>query len=89
MTTANYAIAENITQFLIQTNGSALKDWRGKMSKKDQLKLFGHYFGKGTIYIDATAEDVTHTIKVCFGTDYDHTACMKWDGTFLYNNRGV
>lgn len=88
MTTANYAIAENITALLMEQKGStnACVTIKG-MSKKDQLATFGRYFGKGLIYIDGTNETVTHAVKVGFGMDWDYTTQIRFDGTVVFNNR--
>jgi hypothetical protein len=34
--------------------------------------------GKGTLYIDGTAETVEHWAKSCFGLDGDCTVSFKW-----------
>ena len=82
----DYTKAEAIATFLIEQKGSVLASWAGKLSKKDQLNIFGRYFGKGTIAINGENETVTHIIKVAFGQDASWTAQIKFDGTIVFIN---
>jgi hypothetical protein len=54
-----------------------LGSWVGRMSYSEQRATLGRVLGKGLIRIDGAAERVTHTRKVCFGTDIETTA-FNW-----------
>lgn len=73
-----FTVAENLAIFLIDNVGSVLGQWQGRMSAKDQRGLFGQFLGKGKITIDGGDEILKHTIKVCFGQDWDDTFNKKW-----------
>lgn len=83
----NHQLAEKLTALLLDREGSIFGCWIGKMSKKEQLDLFGRYFGKGSIIINGENETVTHSVKVSFGQDVEWTAQMKWDGREIFDNR--
>lgn len=74
----NFEINNNLCLFLLEKTDSVFGVWRGKMPAKEQRKLFGLFLGKGRIDIDGEKETITHTIKVCFGLDYDVTFDKKW-----------
>jgi hypothetical protein len=73
-----YTIAENLAAFLMEQCDSVLATWSGKLPKKQQLALFGVYFGKGLIVIDGTAETVSHIISTGFGLDCDRNGLMTF-----------
>jgi hypothetical protein len=64
--------------YLLEKTGSIFGTYSTRMNKKEQIALFGRYFGKGLLVISGEDETVQHIIKVCFGTDYDVTARIKW-----------
>lgn len=66
--------AANLALFLTVNCGSCLATWRGRMSAKDQRRLFGRFLGKGLIQIDGERELLDHWRKVCFGLDSECTA---------------
>lgn len=70
----HYEALENVTMFLLRETGSIWGTWHGRMNAKEQRKLFGKFLGKGKIYIDGYNERIDHTVKVCFGTDFQVTA---------------
>ena len=70
--------AANLALFLTERTGSCLAKWNGRLSAAEQRAIFGRYMGKGTLYIDGTAETVEHWVKSCFGLDGDCTASFKW-----------
>jgi hypothetical protein len=84
MTNQEYKIVENITSFLVEQNNTVLKVWSGKLTAKQQKNIFGRYLGKGTIVINPETETVSHIVKVCFGTDYDVTVEMSFNGSLLF-----
>jgi hypothetical protein len=84
---ANYEMAEKITALIVEKTGSCLGSHSQKFTAKEQKQLFGRYFGKGLIVIDAANETITHVIKTAFGCDSDWTAQIKFDGQEVFNNR--
>ena len=68
-----FDIAANIAFFLLETKGSVLATWKGKMAAKQQRELFGTFFGKGEININGAKETIAHTVSRCFGCDYEIT----------------
>ena len=66
-----YEATTNVAFFLLEKVGNVTGTWRGRLTAKEQRALFGQFLGKGTLTIDGALERVTHTIKVCFGLDYD------------------
>jgi hypothetical protein len=76
----DYTLTENLTAFLMSNCGSVFSVWSGKMSKKDQTNLLGHYFGKGLIVIDGNKETVKHYVRTAFGSDCTITDCMHFNG---------
>lgn len=63
--------AAKIAFFLLDRTGSIWGTFKGTLSKKEQLGLFGRYIGKGQIVIDGLHETVCNRVKVCFGMDWD------------------
>lgn len=70
--------AAKVTLFLLEYTGSIWGTFKGTMSKKEQLELFGRYIGKGQIVIDGLHETVCNRVKVCFGMDYDDRNCTRF-----------
>lgn len=70
--------AANLAIFLTERKGTPLAAWNGRLSAAEQRALFGRYLGKGTLWIDGSAETVEHTRQVCFGHDCEVTASIKW-----------
>jgi len=70
--------AANLAIFLTERKGSCFATWSGRMPAVEQRALFGRFLGKGTLWIDGTAETIEHYRKVCFGLDSDCTANLKW-----------
>jgi hypothetical protein len=48
------------------------------MSAAEQRALFGKFLGKGKLTIDAAEETIKHQISLCYGLDYETTACLAW-----------
>lgn len=69
--------ASALAGFLLAETGSVLGVWVGRMSYREQRMLLGRVLGKGVIRINGSTERVTHTRKVCFGTDAE-TVTVKW-----------
>lgn len=69
----------NLAHFLQEHKGSVLATWRGKLTAKEQRALFGAFLGKGTIIIDGADETIVHSVKVCFGLDYENTVDCSWN----------
>jgi hypothetical protein len=87
---ADYAIADKITELLIDRTNSVLKPVAVTgMKKADQVATFGRYFGKGTLLINPLKETVTHSVKVAFGCDSAWTAQIKFDGALVFDNRAL
>ena len=72
----HYDALQNVTSFLLRETGSVWGHWSGHMPAADQRKLFGVFLGKGKVHVDGLEEKVTHTVKVCFGTDFAETASL-------------
>ena len=70
--------AANLAIFLQDKTGSVFGAWAGTMSAKDQRALFGQFLGKGRVCINGTYETVSHSRRVCFGTDFETTAKISW-----------
>ena len=70
--------AANLAIFLTERTGSCLKTWSGKLTAAEQRALFGRSLGKGKLWIDGANETIEHHVKVCFGTDTECTANLKW-----------
>lgn len=70
--------AANLALFLTERTGSCLKTWSGKLTAAEQRALFGRFLGKGKLWIDGANETIEHHVKVCFGTDTECTANLKW-----------
>lgn len=73
-----YEAATNLAAFLVEKAGSVLATWEGKMTAKDQRKLFGANIGKGTIVINGEQETICNRVSVCFGLDYDERNVTRW-----------
>lgn len=70
--------AANLALFLTEKKGSALAQWRGKMTADQQRQLFGRFLGKGMLYINGAEETIEHVVTVGFGLDYDVTDIVRW-----------
>ena len=70
--------ATNMSMFLLEKTGSVCGVWKGKLPATEQRKMFGQFLGRGKLTIDGQTESLRHTIKVCFGQDYDVTYDKKW-----------
>jgi len=70
--------AANLALFLVAETGTVYGRWRGKMTAKNQRILFGQYLGKGRLTIDGDVETISHSVRRCFGADYDETASLSW-----------
>lgn len=70
--------AAQLAFFLLDNVGSILGTWRGRLTAKQQIKLFGQFIGKGTIIINGDDETIRNRVKVCFGHDYDDRNVMAW-----------
>ena len=73
-----YAAASNMAVFLLEKTGSVCGQWQGTMPAAQQRSLFGRFLGKGKLTIDGASEVLRHTVKVCFGLDYEHTFDKNW-----------
>ena len=73
-----YSAAANMSLFLLEKTGSVCGTFRGKLPAKQQREMYGQFLGKGKITINGNDETLCHTIKVCFGHDYDDTFNKKW-----------
>lgn len=70
--------AANLAIFLLTNAGSIYGTFSGSLPAKTQRELFGRFLGKGRITINGERETISHTRKVCFGTDYETTARVSW-----------
>lgn len=77
-TITKFDAAANLAFFLLEKTGSVLGKWSGKLTAKEQRAMFGAFLGKGTIEIDGDKETIAHTVKVCFGLDFDVTFASAW-----------
>jgi hypothetical protein len=73
-----FTAAANMSLFLLEKTGSVCGTFRGNLPAKQQREMFGEFLGKGKVTIDGKDETLSHTIKVCFGHDYDVTFDKKW-----------
>lgn len=80
--------AANLTFFLLENTGSPLGRWRGRLPAADQRKLMGKFLGKGVLVINGADETVNHTIKCCFGQDWE-TTTQTWAAFGLQIGAGV
>lgn len=72
---------ERVRMFLQSLDsGRGENEFYGKLSAADQRLLFGKYYGKGKIYINWLTGEVSHTIKVCFGQDFQQTEIDNFFG---------
>lgn len=65
-----YELATKIGFFLISKGLKTWDMWKGRLSKSEQIQAFGFYMGKGFIVVDGERDEISMTIKVCFGTDF-------------------
>jgi hypothetical protein len=70
--------AANLAFFLLEKTGSVCGTWSGRLTAAQQRGLFGKFLGKGTLSIDGAAETLQHSVKVCFGLDYEVTAELSF-----------
>ena len=73
-----YETAANLAFFLLEKTGTIYGTWRGKLTAQEQRSLLGCFLGKGTIEINGALETIRHTVKVCFGHDFDDTHFFQW-----------
>lgn len=66
-----FNIAANCAVFLVSHGQSIFGRWNGRLPARDQRELFGTFLGKGWLTINGADDTVSHTVKVCFGTDFD------------------
>lgn len=64
-----YTLAFRLGRFLIAQGHPSYGLWRGRLTAPLQRCWLGFYLGKGTLCVDGTAETLTMSAKVCFGTD--------------------
>lgn len=81
--------AANLALFLTEKKGSCLATWRGRLTAKEQRALFGQYLGKGTIWIDGTAETIEHWVTTCFGLDGECTNRLTFNGINLPSDNAL
>lgn len=84
---SDFDLAARLSLFLTEHTGSPSGHHATKLCKNDQLSLIGRYMGRGLLVFDGKTETIRHQIKTCFGTDYDITSEIKFDGTIVFNNR--
>jgi hypothetical protein len=70
--------AANLAFFLLEKTGSVCGNWSGRLPALQQRALFGRFLGKGTLHIDGASEMLSHSVKVCFGLDYEVTDEISW-----------
>ena len=70
--------ASNLAIFLQDKTGTVCGTWAGHMLAKDQRALFGRFLGKGRLCINGATEMLSHSRRVCFGTDFETTARISW-----------
>lgn len=68
----------NIAVFLMERSGSVLATWTGRLTAAEQREMFGAFLGKGELTINGEEETIRHTVKVCFGLDYNVTFESRW-----------
>lgn len=64
-----YDLAAKIGFFLVSKGLNSWDTWTGRLSKREQLDAFGFYMGKGAVTVDGHCDEITMTVKVCFGLD--------------------
>lgn len=69
--------AANLAAFLLLNTGSIYGTWRGAMPAAAQRKLFGRYFGRGTLVLDGAAETISRFVTVCFGLDFERVDFVR------------
>lgn len=77
---SKYEAAANLAAFLLETTGTVCGTWRGHMKAAQQRALFGKFVGKGLLVIKGSDETISHTVKRCFGLDYETTFAKTWAG---------
>lgn len=73
-----YEAAANLALFLKEKTGTIYGVWKGHMKAAEQRALFGRFLGKGRVVINGDAETITHTVKRCFGLDFETTFNSTW-----------
>ena len=68
--TQRYELAARVGLFLVGKGLNVWDKWKGRLSKVEQLESFGFYMGKGLITVDGQYDEISMTIKVCFGQDW-------------------
>ncbi len=71
-------VAANLAHFLMANGKSIFGTWSGKMTAKDQRRVFGRYLGKGNVVINGAKETVEMVVSICFGTDWDVRESLTW-----------
>lgn len=77
-TLTKYDAAANMALFLLEKTGSVCGRFYGTMPAAQQRAMFGRFLGKGKVEIDGATEILSHTVKVCFGMDYDTNFSRAW-----------
>ena len=57
-----FDIAANIAFFLLEKTGSVCGKWEGKLSAKEQRRMFGMFLGKGILIINGAKETIKHVV---------------------------
>lgn len=73
-----YDVCANLAFLCLEKTGTVFGRVKCRLNAENQRKLFGRYLGKGLIVIDGENETITHTVKRCFGLDYEVTFDRKW-----------
>lgn len=73
-----YEASANMALFLLEKTGSIYGTYRGTLPASVQRAMFGTFLGKGRLTIDGSTETLTHTVKRCFGQDYEQTFDRQW-----------
>jgi hypothetical protein len=81
----NYDLVASIAFFLVDKTDDCRGYWAGRMTKKEQIDVFGVYLGKGLICIDGEKEIVKMIVKVCFGTDTETVKTLTFAGRLFDN----
>jgi len=68
-----------------QVSTDPISFYLDRLLKKEQLELFGYYFGKGSININERTREITHVTTVAYGKDLIVTASMDFDGLLHYD----
>lgn len=65
-----YDLAAKIGLFLVGKGLKVWDVWTGRLTKAEQLEAFGFYMGKGLVTVDGGSDEISMTVKVCFGLDW-------------------